>query len=239
MQFNNISSDMLPNHIGIIMDGNGRWAKQKGFPRNLGHKKGAITFKKIARYCNTIGLKYLTVYAFSTENWKRPVDEINAIVELINKYLDNFKNYQKENIKLKIIGNISSFSIDMQEKIRFVESNSQGSTGLHLNIAINYGGRNEIIKAIKDIVSGVQTNKINVEDIDENLVEDYLYTKNQPQVDLIIRTSGEHRLSNFLIWQAAYAEYVFFDVLWPDMNSSYIDDAIIEFSKRHRRFGGV
>ncbi len=224
----------LPNHIGIIMDGNGRWAKAKGLPRKFGHKKGADVFKTIIRHLNKIGVKYVTVYAFSTENWKRPKEEIDGIIQLLREYLSNAKNYTKENIRTKFIGDTSVFDSDIIQKIHECEAESAKLTGLNLNIAINYGGQDEIINAVKAIVKDGK-----IENIDKNLLSEYLYTKGQPDVDLIIRPSGEMRLSNFMIWQAAYAEYIFMDVLWPDFTVKDLDLAIEEYQKRNRRFGGL
>ncbi|MEG2428932.1 MAG: isoprenyl transferase [Oscillospiraceae bacterium] len=236
IDFNKIT---LPVHIGIIMDGNGRWAKKRALPRSIGHKKGAETFRNIVRHCNKRGIKYLTVYAFSTENWKRPQNEIDAILDLLRDYLNDAKNHKEENVKTKFIGNLSVFDKDIIDLIADCEEESNNFTGLNLNIAINYGGREEITNALKIISQKVLTNKIDVDEISENLISQNLYTKGQPDVDLIIRPSGEQRLSNFLLWQCAYAEYIFMDVLWPDFDEKLLDDALVEFSNRNRRFGGI
>jgi len=226
---------ILPVHIAIIMDGNGRWAKRRSLPRTAGHAAGSKNFKDIARYCNKIGLKYLTVYAFSTENWKRPKEEIDNIMKIFKDYLEDTKNFKDENIKLQFIGERSVLDEDIQRLMAEAESDSANATGLHLNIAINYGGRDEIVHAVKSIIkSGASA-----EEITEQLVSDNLYTKNQPDPDFIIRPSGEYRLSNYLIWQSAYSEYWFSDILWPDFKPKDLEKAIDDFNKRNRRFGGV
>jgi undecaprenyl diphosphate synthase len=225
----------LPTHIAIIMDGNGRWAKKRGMPRSAGHVAGAKTFKNIARYCNKIGLKYLTVYAFSTENWKRPQDEVNGIMNLLRDYLKDAENFKDENIRVRFIGDLEPLADDIKALIEKNEKGSADATGLNLNIAINYGGRDEITKAVKNIVaSGILADSITEDTISQNL-----YTAGMPDPDFIIRPSGEYRLSNYLIWQSAYAEYWFSDVLWPDFTPKHLEQAIEEFNKRNRRFGGV
>ena len=225
----------LPRHIAIIMDGNGRWAKKRSMPRSAGHVAGAKTFKDIARYCNKIGLEYLTVYAFSTENWKRPKDEVESIMNLLRDYLKDAENFKSDNIKVKFIGNLEPLADDIKELIKKDEDGSKDATGLKLNIAINYGGRDEITNAIKKIVAS----GVNPEDITEQTVSDNLYTSGMPDPDFIIRPSGEYRLSNYLIWQSAYAEYWFSDVLWPDFTPKHLEKAIEEYNHRNRRFGGV
>ena len=225
----------LPRHIAIIMDGNGRWAKKRSMPRSAGHVAGAKTFKDIARYCNKIGLEYLTVYAFSTENWKRPKDEVDSIMNLLRDYLKDAENFKSDNIRVKFIGNLEPLAEDIKELIKKDEDGSKDATGLKLNIAINYGGRDEITNAVKKIVaSGVTP-----EDVTEQLVSNNLYTADMPDPDFIIRPSGEYRLSNYLIWQSAYAEYWFSDVLWPDFKPKHLEKAIDDFNHRNRRFGGV
>lgn len=225
----------LPLHIGIIMDGNGRWAKKRSLPRSAGHAAGSKNFKTIARYCNKIGLKYLTVYAFSTENWKRPQEEVNNIMNILRDYLKDAKNFKDENIKVKFIGNLEPLDEDIKELIADAERESAEATGLHLNIALNYGGRDEITNAVKRIVS----EGIKAEDITEDIITERLYTQGQPDPDYIIRPSGEYRLSNYLIWQAAYAEYWFSDVLWPDFTPKHLEKALEEYNRRNRRFGGI
>ena len=226
---------VVPTHIAIIMDGNGRWAKKRSLPRNAGHVAGAKTFKTIARYCNKIGLKYLTVYAFSTENWRRPEAEVNGIMNLLRDYLKDAENFKDENIKLKFIGDLEPLADDIKELIEKDEKISENATGLQLNIAINYGGRNEITNAVKKIVS----EGISAEDITEDTVSSHLYTAGIPDPDFIIRPSGEYRLSNYLIWQSAYAEFWFSDVLWPDFSPKHLDKAIDDYNRRNRRFGGI
>ncbi|MBP3706193.1 MAG: isoprenyl transferase [Clostridia bacterium] len=225
----------LPTHIAIIMDGNGRWAKKRSLPRSAGHAAGSKNFKDIARYCNKIGLKYLTVYAFSTENWKRPKEEVENIMNILREYLKDAKNFKDENIKVKFIGDLQPLDHDIKELIKDAENESENATGLHLNIALNYGGRDEIVHAVKKIVE----EKIAPEDITEQTITDRLYTAGHPDPDFIIRPSGEYRLSNYLIWQSAYAEYWFSDVLWPDFKPKHLETAIDAFCGRDRRFGGV
>ena len=225
----------LPRHIAIIMDGNGRWAKKRSMPRSAGHVAGAKTFKDIARYCNKIGLEYLTVYAFSTENWKRPKDEVESIMNLLREYLKDAENFKSDNIKVKFIGNLESLAEDIKELIKKDEDGSADATGLKLNIAINYGGRDEITNAVRKIIdSGIKA-----EDITEQTISDNLYTAGMPDPDFIIRPSGEYRLSNYLIWQSAYAEYWFSDVLWPDFKPKHLEKAIDDYNNRNRRFGGI
>ena len=230
---------ILPKHIAIIMDGNGRWAKRKSLPRSAGHAAGSKNFKSIARYCNKIGLEYLTVYAFSTENWKRPKEEVNAIMDILRDYLRDSKNFKHENIKVKFIGNLAALDDDIIELIKEAEEGSADATGLNLNIALNYGGRDEVVNAVRNIAKNVANNSISIDDISEDMITNNLYTAGQPDPDLIIRPSGEYRLSNYLIWQAAYSEYWFSNVLWPDFTPKHLEKAISEFNSRNRRFGGI
>lgn len=226
---------ILPEHIAIIMDGNGRWAKKRSLPRSAGHVAGAKTFKTIARYCNKIGIKYLTVYAFSTENWKRPAEEVEGIMNLLRDYLKDAENFKHENIKVKFIGDLSPLAEDIKELIRKDEEGSADATGLKLNIAVNYGGRDELVHAVKRIISeGTPP-----EQVTEKLISDRLYTAGMPDPDFIIRPSGEYRTSNFLLWQSAYAEYRFSDILWPDFTPAQLERAIDDYSRRNRRFGGI
>ena len=225
----------LPEHIAIIMDGNGRWAKKRSLPRTAGHAAGAKTFRKIARYCNSIGLKHLTVYAFSTENWKRPREEVDGIMNLLRDYLKDAENFKNENIRVKFIGNLEVLDEDIRELMKKDEEGSADATGLNLYIAINYGGRDEIVNAVKKIVA----EKIPPEVINENTVSEHLYTAGVPDPDFIIRPSGEYRISNYLIWQSAYAEYWFSNVLWPDFSPRHLEKAIDDYNHRNRRFGGV
>lgn len=228
--------DKLPVHIGIIMDGNGRWAKKRGLSRSVGHSAGANTFKSITRYCNKIGIKYLTVYAFSTENWKRPKDEVDAIMKLLKDYLIDSVNFKDENVKVKFIGDMSRLDSELVELIKKSERDSADATGLCLNVALNYGGRDEIVHAVRSMAS---SGEIDLTNLSEEQLSEYLYTAGMPDVDLIIRPSGEYRLSNFLIWQSAYAEYWFTDKLWPDFSEKDIDNAVIAYASRDRRYGGT
>ena len=233
-----ISKENMPRHIAIIMDGNRRWARAKGKDASYGHKAGAQTLEKIVRYANKIGLEYITVYAFSTENWKRAEDEVSALMLLLKTYLDDYsKRADTENIRVKILGNISALSEGMQKSIAKTVGRTQNNTGITFNIALNYGGRDEIIKAIKKIAEDVKNEKIGIEDIDEELVSNNLYTKGMPDPDLLIRTSGELILSNFLPWQLVYSEFLFIDKNWPDFTEQDLDDAILEYEKRTRKFG--
>ena len=239
---NNLTIDdiILPEHIGIIMDGNGRWAKKRGLPRTAGHTAGAQTFRRIARYCSDIGIKYLTVYAFSTENWKRPQDEVNAIMKLFKEYMiEAINDFQDDSIVVRFIGDRSVFDDDMLKLIEKNEHDSKDRDGMVLNIAMNYGGRDEIVHAVREIANRVKAGELSASDIDSQLISDYIYTKGQPDPDLIIRPSGEYRTSNFLLWQSAYSEYCIMDVLWPDFKSDHLDQALIEYAKRNRRFGGI
>ncbi len=230
----------LPEHIGIIMDGNGRWAKKRGLPRSAGHKAGAETFRKITKYCSKIEIKYLTVYTFSTENWKRPNDEISFLMKLFEQYLNEaLRDFQQENIKVRFLGDKSGFSQNLQRLIDEVETASKDKTGMVLNIAMNYGSRNEIVKAVKEIAFDAKFENVDVEKINEETISNRLYTANQPDPDLIIRPSGEFRLSNFLLWQSAYSELIFLNVLWPDFSENDLEHAIDEYSARNRRFGGI
>ncbi len=228
----------IPQHIGIIMDGNGRWAKKRMLPRSAGHAAGSENFKTVARYCNKIGVKYLTVYAFSTENWKRPKAEVDGIMDLLRKYLKDSTNFKDENIKLRFIGELTALPDDIQELIKKAELESSEATGLTIYMAVNYGGRDEIVHAVKGLAERVKNGELSVEDITEQTVSDSLYYT-VPDPELVIRPSGEFRLSNFLVWQSAYAEFWYSDVLWPDFSPKDLNQAIIDYNKRNRRFGGV
>ena len=228
----------MPKHIAIIMDGNRRWAKKQGKPASYGHKEGAKTLEKIVRYANKIGLKHITVYAFSTENWKRAEDEVKALMLLLQNYLDDYsKRADTENIRVKILGDITALSDGMQKSIKKCLERTKDNTGVTFNIALNYGGRDEIIKAIKKIAEDVKENKLDINNITEEVVSNNLYTNGQPDPDLLIRTSGELRLSNFLPWQLVYSEFLFIDKNWPDFEEEDLDNAIIEYQKRTRKFG--
>ena len=229
---------ILPEHIGIIMDGNGRWAKKRGLPRNAGHKKGAEVFENISRCCRDLGIKYLTVYAFSTENWKRPKDEIDGIMNLMRSYLKSMAKARNEHIAVRFIGDRTPFDADLLKLMEEAESSDVGEVITTVQIALNYGGRDEIVHSVKEIAEKVARGELSPEDITEDIVSQNLYSKT-PECDLIIRPSGEERLSNFLIWESAYSEFVFMDVLWPDFTKSDLEKALEEYSKRNRRFGGV
>lgn len=230
---------LLPKHIAIIMDGNRRWAKERGLEGKLGHKQGADTLEKIVKYANKIGIKYITVYAFSTENWKRTADEVGALMLLLQNYLDSFfKKADTENIKINILGDITALSEGLQKSINKAIENTSQNTGIVFNIAFNYGGRDEIVRAVKKISEKVKLGKVEIENINEELISENLYTAGQPDPDLLIRTSGEIRLSNFLTWQLVYSEFYFIDKYWPDFNECDLDEAIEEYQKRNRKFGG-
>ena len=233
-----MEKENLPKHIAIIMDGNRRWAKSKNMPVSFGHKEGAKTLEKIVRYANKIGIKYITVYAFSTENWKRTTEEVTALMNLFQSYLDDYsKRADSENIKVKIIGNRQGLSEKMQKSIEKCMERTKDNTGITFNIALNYGGRDEITNAVKHIAEKIQNKEINIEDITEQMISDNLHTAEQPDPDLLIRTSGELRLSNFLPWQLAYTEFLFVDKNWPDFNEKDLDDAIEVYKSRNRKFG--
>ncbi len=230
----------IPAHLGIIMDGNGRWAKKRGLPRTAGHAAGAKVFRTIAKHCEKRGISTVTFYTFSTENWKRPQAEVDAIMDLLRQYLkESLADFQRENIRTRFIGDRTALSEDIRQLMAEAEESTAHKTGMVLNLAINYGGRAELVTAMRQIVRDVQAGTITPEAIDEACIEDHLYTAGQPQVDMILRPSGEYRLSNFLIWQCAYAEYVFEDILWPDFTTADLDKALEEYGKRHRRFGGL
>lgn len=231
----------IPRHVGIIMDGNGRWAKKRGLPRKAGHAAGAQVFRTITKYCEKRGVSYLTVYAFSTENWKRPADEVEAIMNLLRDYLkESLADFKKENIRTRFIGDRAPLAADIRLLMEEAEASTAGKTGMVLNIAINYGGRPEIVEAARALAREVQRGTLSPEDITESSFADRLYTAGQPDPDLILRPSGEYRTSNFLLWQSAYAEYVFMDdILWPDFTTEDLDAAFAEYARRNRRFGGI
>lgn len=233
-----LNQENMPKHIGIIMDGNRRWAKAKGKPVSYGHKEGAKTLERIVRYANKIGLAYITVYAFSTENWKRAEEEVKSLMILLQSYLDDYaKRADTENIRVKILGDIAPLSSGMQKSIQNCMERTKDNTGVTFNIALNYGGRDELLKATKKIAELVKNKKIQLEDITEETIQDNLYTKGQPDLDLLIRTSGEKRLSGFLPWQSTYAEILFIDKNWPDFEEEDLEKAIIEYQKRTRKYG--
>lgn len=229
----------MPRHIAIIMDGNRRWAKEKGMDPKLGHKEGAKTLEKIVRYANKIGLEYITVYAFSTENWKRAEDEVKALMLLLQNYLDDYsKRADTENIRIRILGNIKVLSDAMQKSIKKCIERTKDNTGVTFNIALNYGGRLEITQAMKKIAEEVKNDELDIEDITEQTISEHLYTKGEPDPDLVIRTSGEMRTSNFLPWQIVYSEFLFIQKHWPDFTEEDLDEAIKIYQKRNRKFGG-
>lgn len=233
-----MEQENLPKHIAIIMDGNRRWAKQKGMPSSFGHKEGAKTLEKIVRYANKIGIKYITVYAFSTENWRRTEEEVSTLMGLFQSYLDDYsKRADSENIKVNIIGSKTGLSEKMKDSIKKCMERTKDNTGIVFNIALNYGGRDELLHAIKNIAKQIKEDQIEVEQITEKTISDNLYTKDQPDPDLLIRTSGEIRLSNFLPWQLVYSEFLFIEKYWPDFNEQDLDEAIKVYQHRNRKFG--
>lgn len=237
---NIVDFENLPQHIGIIMDGNGRWAKKRGLPRSSGHAAGAKTFERIVEDAGNIGIKIVTVYAFSTENWNRPKEEINALMALLEDYLDNGLNrLAGRDVKIHFIGDMSAFSESFQKKLMHMEKATEQNSGLLLNVALNYGGRSEIIHSVKKLIGQALEGKIKAEDITEKDIEKNLYTSGQADPDLIIRPSGEYRLSNFMLWQGAYSEFWFSNCLWPDFTKKDLLQAISDYQKRNRRFGGV
>ena len=234
-----MEKENMPKHIAIIMDGNRRWAREKGLDPKIGHKEGAKTLEKIVRYANKIGLGYITVYAFSTENWKRTQDEVGALMLLLQNYLDDYsKRADTENIKVKVLGDISALSQGMQKSIHECMERTKDNTGVTFNIALNYGGRDEILKAVKKIALDVKNGTLDENEITEEIISNSLYTAGQPDPDLLIRTSGELRTSNFLPWQIVYSEFVFTDKNWSDFNEKDLDEAIEIYQNRNRKFGG-
>ena len=229
-----------PRHIAIIMDGNGRWAKKRGLPRTAGHAAGAETFRKIANYCRTIGVEYLTVYAFSTENWKRSEEEVSGIMRLLGNYLQEaLRDMEKNHVRFCFFGDLSRLSPQLQKLCADAQERSSAYADVQVNFCLNYGGRDEIVQAARRFAQDVAEGKRAPEDLNEALLSDYLYSAGVPDPELIIRPSGELRTSNFLLWQSAYSEYVFMDVLWPDFGPRELDQAIEEYHRRNRRFGGV
>lgn len=236
---NDVDKEYMPKHIAIIMDGNRRWAKERGLDPKLGHKKGAETLEKIASYANEIGLQYLTVYAFSTENWKRTKEEIGALMLLLQSYLDRFLNKESlRNIRVRVLGDVESLDKGLKESIYKIVEKSKNNTGLTLNIAFNYGGRAEIVRAVKNISNQFKNNEISIDEINEDLISNNLYTAGEPEPDLLIRPGGELRISNFLLWQSAYTEFLFIDKFWPDFSEEDLLNAIKTFENRNRKFGG-
>ena len=230
----------IPKHVALILDGNGRWAKKRLMPRKYGHAQGAKTVEKICEEAWRMGIKYLTVYAFSTENWKRPEDEINAIMKLLRDYLKNCLEISKTNdMRVRVIGDRSGLKDDIVKAIEDLEEKSKNNKGLNFQVALNYGGRDEITRAVRSIAQQVKEGTLKVEDIDQDKISSFLDTADIPDPDLMIRTSGEQRISNYLLWQLAYSEFYFTDVLWPDFTKEDLEKAVAFYNKRDRRFGGV
>ena len=239
MALTNSQKPAPPRHIAIIMDGNGRWAKKRGLPRTAGHAAGAETFRRIANYCRTLGVEYLTVYAFSTENWKRSADEISGIMRLLRRYLEEaLADMEKNRVRFKFFGDLSKLSPELQTLCRNAENRS-ADYDVQVNFCLNYGGRDEIVHAVRGFMADVAAGKAGEEDLNEQVLSNYLYSAGVPDPELIIRPSGEQRISNFLLWQSAYSEFVFLDVLWPDFAPEDLDRAIEEYHRRNRRFGGT
>lgn len=235
-----IDPDRLPKHIGIIMDGNGRWAKKRGMPRSFGHTAGAKTFDKIIDFAGNLGIKVVTVYAFSTENWSRPKDEVDAIMKLLEDYLANgLKKLEGKDTRVKIIGELQSLPEGIRRGIANIEDKTKDGKSMLVQIALNYGGRQEIASAARRAAALVKAGAIDVEDVDESLLSSLMYASEVPDPDLIIRPSGEYRLSNFLLWGSAYSEFWFSDILWPDFTGDDLVKAVYDYQQRSRRFGGV
>ncbi len=231
---------VIPNHVAIILDGNGRWAKKKGMPRTYGHVKGCENLEKICSVAKELGVKYLTVYAFSTENWKRSKEEVDALMKLFRNYMKKCIKISRDNkMQVRVIGDPTAFDPDLQEKIKELEEYSSQYDELYFQIALNYGSRDEMKRAVQKMAEDVKAEKLNPAEISEQTISDYLDTKGLPDPDLLIRTSGEERLSNFLMWQLAYTEFYFTDVAWPDFNKAEFEKAIAKYNQRDRRFGGV
>jgi len=230
----------LPQHIAIILDGNGRWAKKRGLPRTAGHQEGAMNVREITKLCANIGIKALTVYAFSTENWKRPDEEVKFLMKLPIRFFDEFApELVENNIRLNVIGNIDELPKDLQQKVLEITELTKGNTKMTLTIALNYGSQDEIKQAIKSIATDVKNGDLEVEDINETVIENYLMTSDLPPLDLMIRTSGELRISNYLLWQLAYAELYFTSIAWPDFKEEQLYEALLDYQKRNRRFGSL
>ncbi|WP_423229858.1 isoprenyl transferase [Desnuesiella massiliensis] len=236
----NIDRSRVPQHVAIIMDGNGRWAKERNLPRAMGHKAGVETIREVVKECNRLGIKYLTLYAFSTENWKRPSEEVNSLMRLLVEYLRNeFEELNSNNVVINHIGDISKLPKTCEDELISAYERTKNNTGVVMNLALNYGGRAEIITAIKNIVDDSKNGKITSKDIDEQIISKYLFTANMPDPDLIIRPSGEQRISNFLLWQCAYSEFWYSNINWPDFKPEHLHRAIYDYQNRDRRFGGI
>ncbi len=235
-----IDYDRLPIHIAIIMDGNGRWATRRGLPRAMGHRAGVESLREIVKACSSLGIKYLTVYAFSTENWKRPAEEVNILMDLLVEYLEKeIHELHENNVRIKAIGRIDELPKKAREALYRDEEYTRKNSGLTLNLALNYGGRNEIVEAVKRIGREIAGDKLNPDEVTEEVIAGYLYTAGIPDPDLLIRPSGELRISNFLLWQAAYSEFWYSPVLWPDFRKVHLLEAIVDYQRRQRRFGGL
>ena len=236
----NITDIATPRHIAIIMDGNGRWAKKRGLPRTAGHAAGAESFRRVSNYCRTLGVEYLTVYAFSTENWKRSEEEVAGIMKLLGKYLQEaLRDMEENHVRFRFFGDLSRLTPELRQLCEDAQNRSSEFSDVQVNFCLNYGGRDEIVKAARDFAREVAEGKRKPEELTEELLSQYLYSAGVPDPELIIRPSGELRTSNFLLWQSAYSEYVFMDVLWPDFGPKDLDQAIEEYKRRNRRFGGV
>ncbi len=234
------NENKVPEHVAIILDGNGRWAKKRFLPRNVGHAQGAKAVEQICEDAWDLGIKYLTVYAFSTENWKRPEDEVSALMKLLKKYLSNcLERSSKNNMRVRVIGDIGRLDQNLQEQIIELEKKSSVNTGLNFTVALNYGGRDEMIRAMKNMYKEIEKGVFSIDDISEEKFSSYLDTKGIPDPDLMIRTSGEQRISNYMLWQMAYAEFYFTDVLWPDFDKKELEKAIAYYAQRDRRYGGI
>ena len=238
--FYDINLDKVPAHIAIIMDGNGRWAKSRFMPRTYGHKVGVETIRKVVKECSRLGVKYLTLYAFSTENWKRPKEEVSALMGLLVKYLrSELEELHKNNVKILTIGDISKLPEACIEELALAKEKTKDNTGLVMSLALNYGGRNDLVNAVKNIRQDLVDGKISLDDIDDNLISSHLSTNESPDPDLVVRTSGEQRLSNFLLWELAYSEFYFTDIHWPDFDEKELQKAIFAYQSRDRRFGAI
>ncbi len=238
--FYDINLDKVPAHIAIIMDGNGRWAKSRFMPRTYGHKVGVETIRKVVKECSRLGVKYLTLYAFSTENWKRPKEEVSALMGLLVKYLRNeLEELHKNNVKILTIGDISKLPEACIEELTLAKEKTKDNTGLVMSLALNYGGRNDLVNAVKNISQDLVDGKISLDDIGDDLITSHLSTNESPDPDLVVRTSGEQRLSNFLLWELAYSEFYFTDIHWPDFDEKELQKAIFAYQSRDRRFGAI
>lgn len=235
-----LDKNKLPRHIAIIMDGNGRWAQKRGLPRTLGHRAGVDSLREVVRAASNIGVKALTAYAFSTENWKRPEEEVNLLMNLLSEYLDSeIEELHRENIKIRFIGKIEELASGLRKKMQEAQKYTEKNTGMIFSLAVNYGGRAEILQCVQVIADKVAKGEMKREQITEEAIDQHLYTADLPELDLLIRPSGDFRISNFLLWQAAYAEFWFTDIHWPDFTPTHLQQAILDYQRRERRFGGL